>query len=166
VLVRFAPRWLAEVLMALPTKAVILVLLGVAVLFAVATSRQRRAAEPDLLGLAAAGGHSDPVPAGYGPSTPGIPRLVAIGAGECIPCKAMAPIRAELRRDYQGVLAVDFYDVWKNPAAGRHFGTRIPTLIFYDASGRELARREGYVGRAEILATWAQWGVTLRRTAG
>jgi thioredoxin 1 len=149
-------------------KAVVLVLLGVAVMLAAATSRRGRAADPDLLGLAArAGAHTDPVPAGYGPSAPGIPRLVAIGAGECIPCKAMAPIRADLRREYEGVLAVDFYDVWKNPAAGRHFGTRvIPTLIFYDAYGRELGRREGYVSKAEILATLARWGVTLRPTAG
>jgi thioredoxin 1 len=150
------------------TKAVVLVLLGVAVILAAATGRQRSAADPDLLGLAAAAGaHTDPLPAGYGPSTAGIPRLVAIGAGECIPCKAMAPIRAELRREYPGVLAVDFYDVWKNPAAARHFGTRvIPTLIFYDADGRELGRREGYIAKADILVTLSRWGVTLRPTAG
>jgi thioredoxin 1 len=148
-------------------KVIVLVLLGLAVVLAAATSR-RYAGEPDLLALAArAGTHVDPVPAGYGPSSPGIPRLVAIGAGECIPCKAMAPIRAELRREYQGVLAVDFYDVWKNPAAARHFGIRvIPTLIFYDAAGRELGRREGYVARPEILASWARWGIMLRPTAG
>lgn len=62
---------------------------------------------------------------------------------------------------------MDFYDVWKNPAAARHFGTRvIPTLIFYDATGRELGRREGYVAKVEILTTWARWGVTLRPAAG
>lgn len=149
-------------------KLVVVLLLGVAVMLAAATSRQRQAAEPDLLGLAAsAGAANDPIPTGYGPSTAGVPRLVAIGAGECIPCKAMAPIRADLRREYQGVLAVDFYDVWKKPAAARHFGTRvIPTLIFYDAAGRELGRREGYVGKADILATWASWGVVLHPTAG
>jgi thioredoxin 1 len=150
------------------TKAVVLVLLGVAIMLAAATGRQRSAADPDLLGpAAAAGAHTDPVPAGYGPSMAGVPRLVAIGAGECIPCKAMAPIRAELRREYPGVLAVDFYDVWKNPAAARHFGTRvIPTLIFYDADGRELGRREGYMAKADILVTLSRWGVTLRPTAG
>jgi thioredoxin 1 len=141
--------------------------LGAAVVLAVIGNRQRRDLEPDLLGLAAAAGeHTDPVPAGYGPSAPGLPRLVAVGAGECIPCKAMAPIRAGIRREYQGVLSVDFYDVWKNPAAARHFGIRvIPTLIFYDGSGRELGRREGYVTRAEIMATWGRWGVPLRPTA-
>jgi thioredoxin 1 len=147
-------------------KGIVLVLLGVAVMLAAATGRQR--SEPDLLGLAAkAGAHTDPVPAGYGPSVPGIPRLVAIGAGECIPCKAMAPVRADLRREYEGVLGVDFYDVWKNPAAGRHFRTRvIPTLIFYAADGRELGRREGYVSKAEIIADLGRWGVSLRPTGG
>ncbi len=104
----------------------------------------------------------EPIPASYGPSTPGIPRLAALGAGECIPCRAMAPIRAELRREYAGVLAVDFYDVWKDPEAGRHFRIwAIPTLIFYDAAGRELGRRQGFVSKAEILATYDQLGILL-----
>lgn len=46
-------------------KAAVLVLLGAAVMLAAATSRQRRATEPDLLGMAAtAGAHTDPVPVG------------------------------------------------------------------------------------------------------
>jgi thioredoxin 1 len=105
----------------------------------------------------------EPIPASYASSAPGIPRLAALGAGECIPCKAMAPIRAELRREYAGALVVDFYDVWKDPAAGRHFRIRaIPTLIFYDAEGREVGRLLGFVPKADILAAYARWGVVLR----
>jgi thioredoxin 1 len=150
------------------TKIVVLAALAATVVLVLVGNRERRALEPDLLGLAAAAGaHADPVPAGYGPSAPAVPRLVAIGAGECIPCKAMAPIRAEIRREYAGVMAVDFYDVWKDPAAARHFGIRvIPTLIFYDASGGELGRREGYVAKSDIMAQWARWGVALRPAAG
>ncbi|MGK7311841.1 MAG: hypothetical protein ACN0LA_06330 [Candidatus Longimicrobiales bacterium M2_2A_002] len=46
----------------------------------------------------------EPVPESYESSEDGVPRLVALGAGECIPCRAMAPIRAELRREYAGRL--------------------------------------------------------------
>ncbi len=107
----------------------------------------------------------EPVPASYDPSTPGVPRLAALGAGACIPCKAMAPIRAELRREYAGTLAVDFYDVWKDPEAGRHFRIRmIPTLIFYDATGRELGRREGFISKPRILAAFESWGIELQPT--
>ena len=74
----------------------------------------------------------------------------------------MAPIRAELRREYAGVLAVDFYDVWKDPAAGKHFGILgIPTLIAYDASGRELGRLQGFASKTEILTNLARWGIVL-----
>jgi thioredoxin 1 len=102
----------------------------------------------------------EPIPPTYGPSAPGLPRLVAIGAGECIPCKAMAPIRAELRREYAGVVAVDFYDVWKDPHAGRHFRAHaIPTLIYFDRNDRELGRRIGYVPKVDIVAALARYGM-------
>jgi len=107
----------------------------------------------------------EPVPASYESSATGLPRIAALGAGRCIPCKAMAPIRAELRQEYAGRLAVDFYDVWVDGEAGRHFGIwAIPTLIFYDASGRELGRREGFISKEDILATLRSYGIDLRAT--
>jgi thioredoxin 1 len=107
----------------------------------------------------------EPVPASYESSAPGLPRLVALGAGQCIPCKAMAPIRIELRREYAGALAVDFYDVWVDKEAGMHFGVwAIPTLIFYDASGKELGRREGFISKEDILAILRSYGIDLRPT--
>jgi thioredoxin 1 len=104
----------------------------------------------------------EPIPPTYESTQPGLPRLVAIGAGECIPCRAMAPIRADLRRDYAGALVVDFYDVWKDRQAGYHFGIKvIPTLIYYDAAGVELGRQEGYIPKDHILATLRRYGVAL-----
>ncbi len=71
-------------------------------------------------------------------------KALVIGAVVLAVAAAVALIRAELRREYAGALAMDFYDVWKDKNAGAHFRIRaIPTLIFYDASGRELIRREG-----------------------
>ncbi|MFW6205880.1 MAG: thioredoxin family protein [Gemmatimonadota bacterium] len=104
----------------------------------------------------------EPVPESYESSESNVPRLVALGAGECIPCRAMAPIRAELRREYAGALEVDFYDVWKDREAGYHFGIQvIPTLIYYDARGRELERQQGYVSKERILETMERLGVRL-----
>jgi thioredoxin 1 len=91
-----------------------------------------------------------------------VPRLVDVGAGKCIPCKAMAPILEQLRADYAGRMEVVFVDVWKDPAAGEPFAIRvIPTQIFYGADGRELARHEGFMSREEILARWKGLGVEL-----
>ncbi len=91
-----------------------------------------------------------------------IPRLVDVGAGKCIPCKAMAPILDQLRVDYAGRMDVVFVDVWKNPAAAEPYGIQmIPTQIFYGADGRELARHQGFMSREEILAQWKAVGVEL-----
>ena len=91
-----------------------------------------------------------------------LPRLVDVGANKCIPCKAMAPILAQLRTDFAGRLDVEFVDVWANPDAGAPYGIRlIPTQIFYAADGRELSRHEGFMSREEILARWRSHGLAL-----
>ena len=91
-----------------------------------------------------------------------LPRLVELGADRCIPCKMMAPILEELRREYSGKLEVAFIDVWKDPGAGKRYGIRmIPTQIFYDASGRELFRHVGFFPKEDILAKWKELGVDL-----
>ncbi len=96
------------------------------------------------------------------PSTARIPRLVDVGAGKCIPCKAMAPILDQLRVDYAGRLDVTFVDVWKNPDQAAPYAVHmIPTQIFYAADGRELARHQGFMSREEILAQWKALGVEL-----
>lgn len=89
-----------------------------------------------------------------------VPTLVDLGAGKCIPCKAMAPILEQLRADYAGRMDVRFIDVWKEPEQGRAYGIdMIPTQIFYAADGRELARHEGFIARDEILAQWQKLGI-------
>ncbi|MDD2706741.1 MAG: thioredoxin family protein [Verrucomicrobiae bacterium] len=91
-----------------------------------------------------------------------IPRLVDLGAGKCIPCKMMAPILEELKKEYEGRLEVVFIDVWQNPDAGKQYGVKmIPTQIFYDAGGRELFRHTGFFGKEDILAKWKELGVNL-----
>ncbi len=91
-----------------------------------------------------------------------IPRLVDLGAGKCIPCKAMAPILEALRKDYAGRLEVRFIDVWVTPQQAEAYRIRmIPTQIFYGPDGRELTRHEGFISREEILAQWKALGVEL-----
>jgi len=89
----------------------------------------------------------------------GIPRLVDLGADKCIPCKAMAPILVELGKEYAGRMQVDFIDVWKDPSAGDPYRIyAIPTQIFFDGDGKELTRHEGFISKADILATWKRVG--------
>lgn len=91
---------------------------------------------------------------------PGMVTMVDLGAKKCIPCKMMAPILAELEKEYQGRAAVIFIDVWEKPEAGPKFGIRaIPTQIFYDAQGKEVTRHEGFLDKESIVTKFAQLGV-------
>lgn len=92
-----------------------------------------------------------------------LPRLVDLGADKCIPCKMMAPILKELKTEFEGQLEVEFIDVWKKPDAGKPYKINlIPTQIFYDASGKELFRHEGFFSKEDILAKWKEFGVSLK----
>ena len=97
--------------------------------------------------------------------TPSLPRLLELGSDKCIPCKAMAPILAELKKDHAGRLEVGFIDVWKNPDAGKQYKIKvIPTQIFYDTTGKELFRHIGFFAKEDILAKWKELGVDLKAT--
>lgn len=88
-----------------------------------------------------------------------MPRLVDLGAGKCIPCKMMAPILEELKKEYATKFGVEFIDVWENPAAQDKYNVNvIPTQIFYDAGGKELWRHEGFISKEDILAKWEELG--------
>jgi thioredoxin 1 len=107
----------------------------------------------------------DKVPAEYRPeqlAAKGLPRLVDLGADKCIPCKMMAPILEELKSEYEGTLIVEFIDVWKNPDEAPKYGIKlIPTQIFFDASGKELFRHEGFYSKDDILGKWKEFGLDL-----
>ncbi len=94
-----------------------------------------------------------------------LPRLVDLGAGTCIPCKMMAPILEGLKTTYAGKLQVEFIDVRDNPAAAKSYGIKlIPTQVFFDGSGQERFRHEGFFSKDDILAKWKELGVDLTAT--
>ncbi|WP_027188264.1 thioredoxin family protein [Desulfovibrio cuneatus] len=82
---------------------------------------------------------------------PGTVTMVDLGADSCIPCKMMAPILTKLKAEYAGRAEVAFIDVWKNSGAGKEYGIRvIPTQIFYDKTGKEVKRHEGFLDEASL----------------
>jgi thioredoxin 1 len=91
-----------------------------------------------------------------------LPRLVDLGAGTCIPCKMMAPILEELKTKFAGRMQVEFLDIREDSNLIQAYAIRvIPTQIFYDASGKELFRHEGFFSKEDILAKWKELGVDL-----
>jgi len=98
------------------------------------------------------------------PAAASVPLLVDVGARQCIPCKMMAPILEELKKEYAGALQVEFFDVREDPGAAQKYGVRaIPTQIFYDSSGREFYRHMGFFSKEQILDTFKKHGVVIRK---
>ena len=94
------------------------------------------------------------------PQGKALPRLVDLGAGKCIPCKAMKPILDDLKATYADTFKTEFIDVWENADAGKRYGINmIPTQIFFGADGKELFRHEGFFGKEDILGKWKEFGV-------
>ena len=103
-------------------------------------------------------GTAEPVAAG--PVVPGIPvanmvTLVDLGARSCVPCKLMAPILEELKKEYKGRAAVIFIDVWDQANQGKAKAFKImsiPTQIFFDKEGKEVYRHLGFLGKDDIVS--------------
>jgi len=114
-------------------------------------------------------GSGTPVMAAYAPGRltgQGRPTLIELGSDTCIPCKMMAPILDELRTDYAGSMDVHFLDVHKNQDLIPLYKVNvIPLQIFYDASGQERFRHEGFFAKDDILAKWKELGVDLSSTS-
>lgn len=90
-----------------------------------------------------------------------LPKLLDLGATKCIPCKKMAPILDELKTQYKGVFDVEFIDVWQKEnsrKAAKYNIQSIPTQIFFDKDGKELARHVGFISKEDILAQWKSLG--------
>ena len=87
--------------------------------------------------------------------------MIDLGATTCIPCKMMAPILEELKKEYAGRANIVFIDVRKDPAQARKFGIRaIPTQVFLDANGKEVHRNTGFMDKKRIVDVLKKLGVS------
>lgn len=97
-----------------------------------------------------------------------LPLMLNFGAKQCAPCRMMAPILDELKKDFQDVINVVYIDVWEkeNTATARELNIQsIPTQILYDEHGKELWRNTGFVSRKEILDKWRSLGFDVEKLA-
>ena len=86
--------------------------------------------------------------------------FVELGSVNCIPCKAMQPVMKAIEEKYGGQVKVVFYDVWKDPAPGEKYRVQlIPTQVFLDQKGKEIARHVGLFPKEEILELLKKHGI-------
>lgn len=88
--------------------------------------------------------------------------FIELGSVNCVPCKAMQPVMADIEKEYGDRVKVVFYDVWTQK--GRIYGEKykirvIPTQVFLDKGGKEVFRHEGFYPKEEILKILKKQGV-------
>ena len=91
----------------------------------------------------------------------GKPVLVDFGSNSCVPCRQLRPILEEIKKEQQGKLEVLVIDVYKHQnLSGEYRIQVIPTLVFFDASGKEMSRQQGYMPKAALMAELNKIGVS------
>jgi thioredoxin 1 len=92
--------------------------------------------------------------------TGGKPVLVDFGANNCVPCRQMRPILKELGQEYAGKAEVLVIDVYKYQNLAKDYKVSlIPTLVFFDAKGKEIFRQMGAMEKEKIAAKLKEIGV-------
>ena len=78
----------------------------------------------------------------------GRPTLVDFGSNQCIPCIQLRPVMRALKDAHKDRINVLFLEVSANRDLALSYKVRlVPTLIFFDAQGREVHRETGFMGQ-------------------
>ena len=83
--------------------------------------------------------------------TSGQPTLIEFGAETCSQCKRMKVVLDGIERRYRGRAHVIQVNVNKDKAVTRQFKIMvIPTLVFFDAKGKEVGRTYGFMDEVKV----------------
>ena len=78
------------------------------------------------------------------------PLMVDFGAEWCGPCKALAPMVAELAETYKEQVIIAAWDVEENNDIAVRYSIRnIPTVIFFK-DGKEVGRQVGAIAKSVL----------------
>ena len=90
----------------------------------------------------------------------GKPVLVDFGANSCVPCREMRPVLNELGKEYTGKASILVIDVYKYQNLAKDYQIQLlPTLIFFDAKGKEVSRHVGALDKEKIVSKLKEIGV-------
>jgi len=89
----------------------------------------------------------------------GKPLLVDFGANNCVPCRQLRPILKDIAKEQSGKAEILIIDVYKfKSLAADHKIQVVPTLIFFDKTGKEVYRHMGAWDKDSIVKKLAEIG--------
>jgi len=89
----------------------------------------------------------------------GKPLLVDFGANSCVPCRQIRPILKEIAKEQTGKAEILVIDVYKYKSLAAEYKVQvIPTLIFFDKTGKEVYRHMGAWDKDSIVKKLAEIG--------
>ncbi len=81
-------------------------------------------------------------------SQKGLPTIVDFSAVWCGPCQQFKPIFKEAQKEYAGKVDFITVDVDSFPKLSEKYRiSAVPTIIYFDAAGKELNRTQGFIGK-------------------
>jgi len=90
----------------------------------------------------------------------GKPTLVDFGANSCQPCRLMRPVLKEIDKEYSTKAQILVLDVYKyQKLASEYRVVFIPTLVFFDAKGKEVFRHVGVLEKDQIISKLKEIGM-------
>ena len=89
----------------------------------------------------------------------GKPVLVDFGSNKCIPCRQLRPILKDVAQEFSGKAQVLIIDVFEHRDPAREYRIHlIPTLVFFNAQGKEVFRRSGVWDKGSIARKLSEAG--------
>ena len=79
--------------------------------------------------------------------------FIELGSVNCVPCKMMQPVMKNIQARFGNQVKVIFYDVWTKEQAkyAKIYNINgIPTQVFLDSKGVEIARHVGFYPENEL----------------
>jgi thioredoxin 1 len=90
----------------------------------------------------------------------GKPVLVDFGANSCLPCRQLRPVLKEIAKEHTDKANILVIDVYKYQDLAREYKIQlIPTLVFFDAKGKEVFRNVGVLEKEKIVAKLKEIGM-------
>ena len=96
----------------------------------------------------------------FGSAALAAPSVTMLSTKTCPACAQMAKVLKEIDKDYKGKISTAHIYLENNPDIATKYNVRyVPTLIFRDANGNEIAQEIGYKSESEVIKIFNSNGV-------